>query len=258
MRRVAAKIAYAGSGFCGSQAQPGLRTVMGEVAENLSRVHGMRDPEWFGLKCSSRTDRGVSALGNVVVFNTDAEDDGRLLRSLNSVSDGVLYRGAADVPPDFNPRYARCRVYRYLMPADGLDEGLVREAAGMFAGVHDFSGFCKADGRGTSVAVDSVEAEFEDGLAVLTFRARYFLWHMVRRMAAAVRCAGSGRAELSDIAGALAGGPAQFGVAEAGPLTLVDVQFDGLEFRGCGARSRRFDELRFEAQVANDFYAHLR
>ena len=121
MRRVAIKIAYMGAGFCGSQYQPGLRTVVGDVISDLIMVHPKRDMEWFDIKPSSRTDAGVNALDNVIAINTDFDDNIVLLRALNSVSKSIFYRGITDVSVDFNPRFANSRVYRYVLPSDGLD-----------------------------------------------------------------------------------------------------------------------------------------
>ena len=81
-RRVAVKIAYSGKDFSGSQVQPGQVTVMGEVARVLVLTGDGRDEEWFDLKCSSRTDVGVNALGNVIVFNTFFDDDAVMLKAL--------------------------------------------------------------------------------------------------------------------------------------------------------------------------------
>ena len=72
MRRVAVKIAYLGDEFNGSQIQPttynpSIRTVAGEILQNLELVDHV-PPEKVDLKFASRTDAGVSALGNVITF----------------------------------------------------------------------------------------------------------------------------------------------------------------------------------------------
>ncbi|MGH3036337.1 MAG: tRNA pseudouridine(38-40) synthase TruA, partial [Gaiellaceae bacterium] len=55
---------YDGTGFAGWAAQPGLRTVEGEVRAALDRVY----PSWEGLAVAGRTDAGVHALGQVASF----------------------------------------------------------------------------------------------------------------------------------------------------------------------------------------------
>ena len=55
---------YDGTGFSGWAAQPGLRTVEGELRAALDRVF----PRWSGLAVAGRTDAGVHALGQVASF----------------------------------------------------------------------------------------------------------------------------------------------------------------------------------------------
>src|SRR5213594_4061523 len=68
--RIAMKIAYDGTVFHGQARQPGLRTVEGEVIHALVRAPAIRDVRTARFESASRTDRGVSALGNVVAFDT--------------------------------------------------------------------------------------------------------------------------------------------------------------------------------------------
>ncbi|MEM3391728.1 MAG: tRNA pseudouridine(38-40) synthase TruA, partial [Archaeoglobaceae archaeon] len=58
--KYAFKIAYFGENFFGSQFQPGLRTVEGEVRKALQDLGIDSKPRFAG-----RTDTGVSALGQV-------------------------------------------------------------------------------------------------------------------------------------------------------------------------------------------------
>ena len=126
MRRVAVKIAYLGDGFNGSQIQPsetGLRTVAGEILDKLILVDHVPEDR-IDLRFSSRTDSGVSALGNVVAFYTEFKDLGLLLQALNSVSRGVYYTGVAEISDTFNPRMADKRYYRYVTPDKMLQGGM--------------------------------------------------------------------------------------------------------------------------------------
>ena len=98
MRRVAVKIAYLGEDFSGSQIQPAsrnLRTVQGEMLEKLLLIDHVPEDR-IDLKFASRTDAGVSALGNVVAFYTEFGDNDTLLRAINSVSRGIYYRAITD------------------------------------------------------------------------------------------------------------------------------------------------------------------
>jgi tRNA pseudouridine38-40 synthase len=146
---------YDGGGFRGWAAQPGLRTVQGELEAALQVV--LREP--VQLTVAGRTDTGVHALGQVASFETDAELPRDLARSLNGVGPDDLAVTAASVTADgFNARHdARSRSYRYRLfarrapspfergralwwPHKVEREGLDACAAALL-GRHDFTAF---------------------------------------------------------------------------------------------------------------------
>lgn len=229
-RRVAVKIAYMGKDFFGSQRQPDRKTVVGEVISNLLQISGDKTEGWFDIKPASRTDRDVNALGNVIVFNTTFDDDTNLLKALNAVSKGVYYRSITTVEKDFNPRFASERIYRYVLPAKSIDELTARGCAELFIGEHDFIRFCRPDERPTTLKIDSVELRKEKEVIIIEFRARYFLWNMIRKLCAAIASVGSGRSRISDVERALNGENVSFGLTRPDALTLMDIIYDGLEF----------------------------
>ena len=231
-RRVAVKIAYSGKDFSGSQVQPGLFTVMGEVARVLVVTGDGRDESWFDLKCSSRTDVGVNALGNVIVFNTFFDDDAVMLKALNGASKTVHFRGTAEVPDGFNVRYADTRVYRYVMPKGNMDMALVRECASLFLGKHDFARFCKYDGKPTEMTLQRIDVIEKENTVEIEFESRYFLWNQIRRICSAVMRVAKGNARIEDVKEALYDlKETNFGVARADALTLVDVKYEELKFK---------------------------
>jgi len=258
MIRAAVKIAYLGAHFSGSQIQPGCRTVEGDILSDLRALTKMRDEE-IDLRLASRTDRGVNSLGNVAVFNSSIEDPDILLKALNAVSKDVFYRSIAFVDEEFNPRFANRRSYRYILRSDGMDVPAMRSCAELFAGEHDFIRFCKPDGKPTTIVLDSVDVRKEDGLVVLDFSARYFLWNMIRRMAAAIMSVGRGDSSVSDVKDALEGKEITFGLARPDALTLLDVRYDGIEFAVPSADmfDRRVEEEMFKDKLRNLFFTSL-
>ncbi len=250
MRRVAVKIAYLGDGFSGSQIQPpetGLRTVAGEILDKLLLVDHVPEDR-IDLRFSSRTDSGVSALGNVIAFYTEFKDLGLLLQALNSVSYGVYYTAAAEISDTFNPRMADKRYYRYVTPSKNIDLGRFTEAAKLFEGHHDFKRFAKNEtGRSTIMAIDYVKVHEENGVISTDFCANYFLWNMIRRIMAAVIQVGNGMSDLDDVKEALAGKDTTFGLAKPYGLTLMDVTFPDLEFR-------RPDTCPYTKRIEHDLY----
>src|SRR5256886_6833422 len=73
--RIALKIAYDGRAFFGHQRQPDRRTVEGECITALRSAKIMRDPTEAFFRSASRTDRGVSAVGNVIAFEASLGPD---------------------------------------------------------------------------------------------------------------------------------------------------------------------------------------
>lgn len=259
MKKVAVKIAYLGSDFYGSQIQPRHRTVMGEVQKNLMKVHDTPDKEKFDLRAAGRTDAGVNALGNVISFNTDFDED-KILRALNGVAKDVYYRSVATVEKDFNPRYADARIYRYVIPKDGIDLGKAEKCSQMFVGKHDFSRFCKVDERNTTLTIKSINFETDEENIVLTFEAQFFLWNMIRKISAAIISVGKGKHSFKDVENALNGKDVQFGLARPDALTLVDVVYKNLKFEPLTNLSYKEtveDEI-FSSELRHSFFKSLK
>ncbi len=229
VRRVATRIAYKGEGFSGSQRQPGLRTVEGEVLRALEAVMP-RMEGGFDLKAASRTDAGVSAVGNVVAFRSAMSDDAALLRALNAVSDDVHFLAVAELPEGRNIRHAASRRYRYLLPKEGIDIEAARACASLFVGEHDFRRFCRDDGKGTAARIESITVSEDGETLVIELRARRFLWNMVRRIVAAIAAVGEAKSSMPEVERALRGEDLQFGLADARSLILMDVEHPDLEF----------------------------
>ena len=73
------KVAYDGSRFAGWSAQPGQRTVQGELESGLERIVG----ELVELTVAGRTDAGVHALAQVASFDYEGALPDRLAERLN-------------------------------------------------------------------------------------------------------------------------------------------------------------------------------
>lgn len=116
IERVNVKITleYDGTAFHGWAAQPGLRTVEGELSAALGRIF----PAWHGLAVAGRTDTGVHALGQVVSVRVEGGPvPGRIAQALNSVLPlDVAATTAAVAQPEFHARFsALSRSYVYSL-----------------------------------------------------------------------------------------------------------------------------------------------
>lgn len=211
----------------GFQRQPGGRTVEGELLRALARIGAAGSVRDCSLRGSSRTDRGVSALGNVVSFRTSFRRTA-ICSALNSEMEGVWAYSAVAVPDGFNPRHARRRWYRYCLPKRGQDLRLMRELSRRFVGEHDFSRYSRRDARDPVRRIDSIDiAEYGD-FVLLDFRAESFLWNMVRRVTWALDQGSDGGIPPEEV-GPEARPPRRSGLAPAEMLVLMDVDL-GLEF----------------------------
>ncbi len=112
-----------------------------EVIGALLKIGAIESVPASRFRFASRTDRGVSALGNVAAFDTGFSRQA-LLRAVNSAVEDVYIYGLAEVPRTFTPRRAQGRWYRYMMSSEGLDMEKVAECSRLFVGRHDFRRFC--------------------------------------------------------------------------------------------------------------------
>lgn len=225
--RLALKIAYDGRAFYGHQRQPDARTVEGECLSSLRAAKILRNPGDAFFRSASRTDRGVSAVGNVIAFNTTFEPDAAVGAFNDRVRD-VWAWAVAVVPDGFHPRHAVERWYRYHL-FEPLPISALREAAGAFVGEHDFRWFTSDPSPGR-LSIRQIEVSREEDLTCVDVRAPGFRRAMVRRIVAALVAHARGEADLDAIRAALQGHRHDFGAARPEPLFLMDVSY-GFPFR---------------------------
>lgn len=221
--RVALKIAYDGRAFYGHQRQPDARTVEGECLAALKGATIIRDPKEAFFRSASRTDRGVSAVGNVIAFNTRFPAPDAVVGAFNDRARDVWAWAAVVVPERFHPRHAVERWYRYhLHGAPSLDA--LKEAAALFVGEHDFRSFTSDPPRG-KFRVSRIDVNRRGELTTIDLRAPSFRRGMIRRIVAAMVGHSDGEVALEEIRAALRGTKHDFGMVPAEPLFLMDVMY---------------------------------
>ncbi len=221
--RVALKIAYDGRAFYGHQRQPDRRTVEGECLAALRAAHIVDDPHEAFFRSASRTDRGVSAVGNIIAFNTLFRTDA-IVGAFNHGAQDVWAWALASVPDSFHPRHAIERWYRYMVVEDIAPE-VLRSGARLFVGTHDFRSFC-SEPLLAPFTVNSVDVIREDGVTCIDVRARSFRRGMVRRIVGALLAVARGDASCDQLQETLAGVRRDFGSAPPEPLVLMDVRYE--------------------------------
>jgi tRNA pseudouridine38-40 synthase len=190
---------YDGSGFSGWAAQPGHRTVEGELRGALDAVY----PAWEGLAVAGRTDAGVHARGQVASFTASSgPPPERAAEALNAeLPDDVGVVAADEAPDGFHARFsARARTYRYRIwtrrtpsPFEArrslwwprpLEPDRLDALAALLPGEHDFRAFTPTETQHDVFVRVVSEARWEwDGDALhLWITADSFLRHMVRTL----------------------------------------------------------------------------
>lgn len=244
--RIAIKFAYDGRNFHGFARQPNLKTVEGEMIETLIQHGLIKDAAEARLRASSRTDGGVSALGNVVAFNTNSSEKQVFQKIINDSTDpDIFVYGMNVVEPDFYPRYAKFRVYRYYLNKNNLNLDKTLSAASTFIGKHNVSNFARVEANKDPVrTIDNIILTEEDDFFVMDFYAETFLWNQVRRIVSAIQKVGIGKLTKKQITDALdnPNKKVDFGLAPPEPLILKDVIYD-FEFEYSKNHLEKLEEL---------------
>ncbi|HEY8167715.1 MAG TPA: tRNA pseudouridine(38-40) synthase TruA [Candidatus Limnocylindrales bacterium] len=225
---------YDGTDFAGSQAQPGRRTVHGELEAALTRLS---DGRRVRVDAAGRTDAGVHATGQVIAFDLSRRMPVReLARALDALLPvDVSVHAVKRVAADFQPRYAaRYREYRYtvwngprsplrertaLGVREPLDVIAMAEAAQALIGRHDFTGF-GGGGRQPIRTVYAIRVRRQGRTITIEVVGDSFLRQMVRSIVAALIRVGLGTATAEQVAAALASPRRAFAGAVAPPQGL--------------------------------------
>tara|TARA_B110000438_G_scaffold55829_1_gene55834 strand:- start:1467 stop:2252 length:786 start_codon:yes stop_codon:yes gene_type:complete len=220
-------IAYLGKSYHGSQIQPNVDTVGRVLTEKLNEC-GASNP-----KFASRTDKGVSAISNIILTSSEMSSEllaGKLTEKLSGHD--VWINGFCEVKEHFNPRKANSRLYRYLFFEDADIEEFSRVIK-IFEGIHNFEQFSKIDKRNNpnpEIEIFNISVrKIENGLAC-DIKGRSFLWHQIRTMIGAASDVCRGARTVTDIRKALAGESIYFTVSRPEFLTLLEVNYEDISF----------------------------
>ena len=244
MKRVKLTVAYDGTNYCGWQVQPNGITVQEALNQCLSEFSG-ENIETIG---ASRTDAGVHALGNVVVFDTEMRMPGdKFSFALNQrLPEDIRIQKSEEVDADFHPRYVKSqKTYEYRIlncrfpiPTERfyshftyipLDVDKMKEAASYLIGEHDFKSFCGtgAQVKTTVRTVKEIQIEKSGDRITIRITGEGFLYNMVRIIAGTLMDIGGGlyppekMKEILEAKDRKKAGP----TAPARGLTLMKIQY---------------------------------
>jgi len=244
VRNIKLTIHYDGSGYHGWQEQPSLPTIQEEVAIAIARLTGKQ----VIVNGASRTDAGVSALGQVANIKLDTPiPTANLAKALTEIlPDDIAVAEAADVPDDFDAiSSVKSKLYRYTIYTGPtppvlqirhcwhirpkLDADCMEKSARLFVGTKDFKSFASAaDRRQSSVrTITNCQVKADGEWIYIDVEADGFLYNMVRNIVGTLVEIGRGRwkpekiTEILEARDRTAAGP----IAPGAGLCLMRIQY---------------------------------
>jgi tRNA pseudouridine38-40 synthase len=244
-RKIKLIVQYDGFDYCGWQIQPGERTVQGELSRAVSEL-----VDWkITVHGASRTDAGVSALGQSAVFEvvdcriptenfqkaindrlpddivvtevTDADDKFDVIGGVTSkLYRYTIYTGK--IRPVFDVRHC------WHIPSK-LDVDAMNTAAQFLVGKHDFKSFASAkDNRQSSIrTIFRCDVTSRDEWIYIDVEGDGFLYNMVRNIVGSLVEVGTGRwqpekiKEVLEMTDRTAAGP----IAPPQGLCLMNIEY---------------------------------
>jgi tRNA pseudouridine38-40 synthase len=222
--RIRLDLGYDGTDFAGWAAQPGMRTVEGELSAGLTTLLRARSP--VRLTVAGRTDAGVHARGQVVHVDVEpaawsalpgrssrSPEESALSRLRGVLPSDIVVRAVTRAPEGFDARFSALRrryLYRLCDQPEALDPlrrrdtvvhkrpldaEAMHQASEALVGLGDFAAFCRRREGATTVRtlLEYSWRRFEDGTLAATVVADAFCHSMVRSIVGAVVPVGEGR-----------------------------------------------------------------
>lgn len=241
---------YDGTGYFGSQVQPGKPTVSGAIEDVLAILYGRR----IALCTASRTDRGVHArrtIANFLAPEHSGPKPADAAKALNAyLPADIRILKSFEVERDFNSRFgSAAKEYRYRFregkPPDVLearftahfaykaDKALMADGLRLICGIHSFERFCRRsrDLTGFECTIRKAELRESGSKAEIRITGSRFLYQMVRRLVGSLHDLGTGKLGMDEFRAALFDGEPlkTVTVAPACGLVLWDVYFSELK-----------------------------
>jgi tRNA pseudouridine(38-40) synthase len=228
-RQLAFQIEYDGGNYLGFASQEDGSTVEHHLFEAFTKLKLIEDRKSCSYSRCGRTDKGVSALGQIISLRVRSANH-KGYEASNSISPekivpeidycAMLNRclpsdiraiGCTPVTEDFSARFsAAYRTYRYFFLRQSLDITAMQRAADYLVGTHDFRNLCKMDisnvtnfkreifsaqivlfcsSNGTTT---DVGAALSEDVFMMEIKGIAFLWHMVRCIMSVLFMVGQG------------------------------------------------------------------
>ena len=216
MKRIRCTVSYVGNAYEGWQSQLRGTSVQEQIEAVLAKIEGHRVP----ITASGRTDAGVSASGQVFMFDTEREMTAYQWKgALNGgLPKDIHIMDAEETDERFHARYnvkRKTYIYRihtgeydvftkdtaYQCPFK-LNAEAMRTAAEELTGTHDFTSLNKntlAEKPDQVRTIDRISVTEDGDMITLSFTGKGFLRYQVRMMSAVLIEAGKGSLTPADI-----------------------------------------------------------
>jgi tRNA pseudouridine38-40 synthase len=208
------KYGYDGTKFTGFQRGNGNNSVEDSIINVLLRYEIGNN-----MESAARTDRYVSARGNVFLVDTN-KNIKDVMGILNAKIPDMFFYSYSTLNEYYNPRYNSMKKYSYIITKN-IGMAPVMETLREFVGRHDFANFCKLDSRNTIRTITAIDYSKHGEFYVINFYGKSFIWHQIR----------------SIIAFALMGNKHPFSIekkftylAKPEPLVLMDIIYENMGF----------------------------
>ncbi len=213
-------IAYDGTRYGGWQKQPNCLSIQQELQEALCKIIQQKEVHVTG---AGRTDAGVHAHGQVAHFKMDNLHDPNLLYlGLNGLlPSDIRIRSVQIAEEGFHARYsAISKEYHYNLYLErvmdpfrrlycwhclrAVDISLLKEAATLFVGTHNFSAFANNAAYGCAAndpvrTIYSLDIVPMEGGFCLQFKGDGFLYKMVRNIVGTLVDVACSKIKLAEI-----------------------------------------------------------
>lgn len=216
MKRIKLTVAYDGTNYHGFQDQNNGTTIEGELKKAIRSLLG-KETEVIG---ASRTDAGVHARCNVMVFDTEARMPAdKYAYALNQrLPEDIRIQKSEETASDFHPRHCHSlKTYEYhilnrefpdptrtryahftYVP---LNVARMQQAAKHLTGTYDFKSFCSVHTQAETTVrtVTACEVTKDRDEIIIKVQGTGFLYNMVRIIAGTLMEVGAGKREPEQI-----------------------------------------------------------
>jgi tRNA pseudouridine38-40 synthase len=198
--RYALKLFYLGDNYHGYQRQKDKNTIEKNVIDALKEVKVIKSLKDAQYGYSSRTDKYVHSLGQIVSFYSDS--DIRIPEINHHLPKDIKFYAKTITKKDFEPRYqALSRHYKYITINEDYDFSSMRASSKEFLGEHDFKILSKSPyPKKIMRKIYNIDVQLlGNSFICIDVIGRSFLYEMVRRIAYLIIEVGKNNLQISEI-----------------------------------------------------------